>query len=182
MVPPTEIRIKTRLETLILDENHFRTKSWARMATLIAMSKNLRHLSLRQCTIEDEAFQGITDVLLLTRHLRRLDVTSNMITDVSILEYGLVSLLTHSICPPITDLLLESNMISSVGAEMIFKALANSGTIERVSLADNRITDEFVVWLYRHLKSQRLEKMRVSLTQVDLHDNGLTSDLNRVKD
>jgi len=73
-------------------------------------------------------------------------------------------LLIHQMCPPITDLVLESNMITSAGAEAIFNGIANSTKIERINLGDNRITDEFVVWLGRHLKTLRLEKKRFSLT------------------
>jgi hypothetical protein len=55
-------------------------------------------------------------------------------------------------------------MITSAGAEAIFNGIANSTKIERINLGDNRITDEFVIWLGRHLKTLRLEKKRFSLT------------------
>lgn len=95
VVPPVLLLIKTRLETIVLDDNQLRQRSWGRLATLIAMSKSLKHLSLRKCLMDDEMFAGICDVMLLTRKLEKLDMTNNRITDDSIVSFGLVDLAHH---------------------------------------------------------------------------------------
>jgi hypothetical protein len=46
-----------------------------------------------------------------------------------------------------------------------------------VNLADNRLTDEFVIWLQRFLKNHRQELGRHNLTQIDLHGNALSVDM-----
>lgn len=121
-MPPHELTIRTKLETLILDDNHVRTKAWGRFATLIAMCRSLKVLSMRNCAVEDTTFAGICDVLILTRRLQKIDMTRNRITDKSILQQGLVDLLKHNLCPPLEEILLESNMITSEGAIQIIKS------------------------------------------------------------
>lgn len=175
VVPPHELTIRTKLETLILDDNHVRTKAWGRFATLIAMCRSLKVLSMRNCAVEDTTFAGICDVLILTRRLQKIDMTRNRITDKSILQQGLVDLLKHNLCPPLEEILLESNMITSEGAIQIIKSCQRS--VEKVNLADNRLSDDFIVFLQRFLKSQRLERRLAHLIQIEVHDNGLTCDV-----
>jgi hypothetical protein len=80
-------------------------------------------------------------------------LSQNLITDKSIIDHGFVELCESMICPPIRELILESNMITSIGAELMFNGLKNLDKIEHINLADNRITDEFVNWLNLYLKS-----------------------------
>lgn len=63
-----------------------------RLATFICMSKNLRVLSLRNCLLDDESFKLICDRMFGLKHLHKLDVSENRLTDDSI-ENGLITIM-----------------------------------------------------------------------------------------
>ena len=52
----TDVKVRTRLEELILDKNRMRPLSIARLATLVGLSRNLKTLSLKTCGIDDVCF------------------------------------------------------------------------------------------------------------------------------
>ena len=52
----TDVKVRTRLEELILDKNQMRPLSIARLATLVGLSRNLKTLSLKTCGIDDVCF------------------------------------------------------------------------------------------------------------------------------
>ena len=161
-----------------MDDNRLRVKSWQRLATLLAMSFNLREVSLRSCSLDDTAFLGITKVLPYVSKLTKLDVTYNRISDVSLCDpQGLVHLLPKQICPPFEYLGFESNHITDKAAEALVIALQKCKSISRLNLSANQVTDEFAFWLGRYLKSQRLERNKFHLTRIDLQYNGLTANL-----
>ena len=178
VVPPQDLQVRTRLETLILDDNKLRVKSWQRLATFLAMSFNLREVSLKSCGIDDTAFLGISKVLPYVSKLTKLDMTYNRISDFSLCNpEGLIQLLTKKSCPPFEYLGFESNHITDKAAESLIIALQKSKSINRLNLSANQITDEFAIWLGRYLKTQRLERNKYLLTRIDLQHNGLTSNL-----
>lgn len=76
-----ECKIMTRLTSLTLDENRMRPQSIARLATLIGLSRRLECLSLKSCAIDDNSFNMICDRMPLTKHLHKIDLTNNILTD-----------------------------------------------------------------------------------------------------
>ena len=76
-----ECKIMTRLTSLTLDENRMRPQSIARLATLIGLSRRLESLSLKSCGIDDNSFNMICDRMPLTKHLHKIDLTNNILTD-----------------------------------------------------------------------------------------------------
>lgn len=50
-----------RLKSFIIDDNQLRPKTLGRLATFVAMSKDLEHLSMRNCAIEDACFTLVCD-------------------------------------------------------------------------------------------------------------------------
>lgn len=174
VVPPIEIVLMTRLQSLTLDDNALKEKGMARLATFVCMCKYLQTLSLRNCMIEDSCFSLLCDRLFGFKLLSKIDVSDNRITDISI-ENGLCELLISAMPPPLTEIVLATNMISNTGAQLLFESLALSEIISSVNLSDNRLDNEFVIWLQRLLKNHRLNLLNksVSLTSVILTENGL---------
>jgi len=62
----------------------------------------------------------------------------------------------------------------------MFEALLRSVCIVHVGLAETRLNEEFGVWLTHHLKTARKEYNSSSLTQIDLHGNGMSTCLSSV--
>ncbi len=57
--------------------------------------------------------------------------------------------------PPIVDLNLQSNLLTSKGCEELFQFIATT-KISKINLGNNLMANDFGVWLSRHLKDQRI--------------------------
>lgn len=88
----------------------------------------------------------ICDRLVYLKHIQKIDLSQNRITDLSI-DNGLSTLMSSKVHPPFTEMVLNSNQITGEGAQLLFESLAECKTIQHVNLADNRVNDEFVIWL-----------------------------------
>jgi Ran GTPase-activating protein (RanGAP) involved in mRNA processing and transport len=75
---------RTRLRSLVLDENLIRPLSVARLAQFIGISTKLTSLSLRSCGIDDNCLSLICNRIVYLRELQKMDFTDNRITDLSI--------------------------------------------------------------------------------------------------
>jgi hypothetical protein len=78
--------------------------SIARLATFVGISNSLRTLSLRSCAIDDESFILICERIPFTKHLSKIDITDNFITDYSV-ENGLASLIECVLAPPLKEII-----------------------------------------------------------------------------
>lgn len=112
----------------------------------------------------------------MTRKLQHIDFTDNQISDASILN-SFAPLMLTEVKPKLISVILTKNLITDLGAEAIFTSFIQLKTITHVSLADNRITDEFLVWLHKFLKDSRVEHNHTSLTSIDLSNNAFTKSL-----
>ena len=131
-----------------------RPLSIARLATLVGISTHLKSLSLKSCGLDDVSFQTLCERFPMTKRLQKIDFTDNQITDVSI-ENGFTDLILCALKPPLTHIIFTQNKISGKGGEALFTCLIESKTVEHVSLAENKINDEFAIWLQRFLKEAR---------------------------
>ena len=93
------------------------------------------------------------------------------------IEEGFSFLMQCVLKPPLTHITFTQNQITNKGGEALFNCLLSSSTIEFVSLAENRVNDEFSMWLQRFIKEARIEHNHASITQIELQDNGLTKGL-----
>jgi hypothetical protein len=66
--------------------------------------------------------------------------------------------------PPLTHITLAQNQITNKGGEALFNCLLSTSTIEFLSLAENRVNDEFSMWLQRFIKDARIEHNHASIT------------------
>lgn len=171
----------TQLVNFTLDNNQLRVKSAGRIAALISMSRQLQNISLRNCSIEDACFTSLCNEITNHKFLKKMDMCNNRITDTSI-KSG-IAYIMNGLCkkPPLADLQLASNMITGEGAQYLMESLVNCSTIQRVNLANNQLSDEFVIWLQMFLRNNRLYNKINNPTQIDLQDNGLLADLSKVK-
>ena len=134
-----------------------RKESFSRLACFIVMCPKLINLSLKSCAIEDQCLALLSDRFLHLKHLQKLELSQNRLTDLSI--NNSLSLLMYSpMRPPFTDLILSSNSITVQGAQSLFNSISCCRFIKRVSLDDNRIDDEFVIWLQRFLRNREDNK------------------------
>lgn len=86
--------LRTALETLILDDNQLRLKSCGRLATLLAISRNIRHIQLRNCSIEDQCITLLCEQMLNHQRIRVLKLEQNRITDLG-LSKGIAMMIGH---------------------------------------------------------------------------------------
>lgn len=104
-MPVMEIQYRTKLHSLTLNDNALRERSMIRLATFICMSRNLRSLSLKNCSIDDECFNLICDRMFGLKFLSKLDMTENRLTDEAV-ENGLLMIMQSGIPTPLTELML----------------------------------------------------------------------------
>ena len=163
---------KSRLKSIVLNENLMKSSSVARLSSFLGISYNLKSISLRSCSLEDNSIKLICERLIAIKHLSKLDLTDNRLTDSSIID-SLTPLIEGGMCPPFSQLLLSQNNITSKGAQSLFTALLRSRSIIHVGLADTRLNEEFGIWLARHLKIARKEHDSYTISQIDLSGNGI---------
>lgn len=106
---------KSRLRSIVLNENFMRSISVARLSSFIGISYNLKSISLRSCSLDDSGLKLICERLIAIKYLSKLDLTDNRLTDACIID-SVAPLMEGGMCPPFTQLLFSHNNITSKGA------------------------------------------------------------------
>jgi len=106
---------KSRLRSIVLNENLMRSMSVARLSSFLGVSYNLESISLRSCSLEDQSLKLICERLVAIKNLKKLDCSDNRLTDACIIE-SLAPLIEGGMCPPFMQLNFSQNNITSKGA------------------------------------------------------------------
>jgi lipopolysaccharide biosynthesis glycosyltransferase len=85
---------------------------------------------------------------------------------------GLEMLGQSGVFPPITELHLQGNQLTSSGCKQLFLFIAQT-KVSKINLNNNLVSNDFATWLSTHLKEQRLEHSNYKLECISLADNGI---------
>jgi Ran GTPase-activating protein (RanGAP) involved in mRNA processing and transport len=133
---------------------------------LIITCKGVINLHLNNCNLQDNACNWLfLKAFIQTKRLHKLDLSHNHISDAGCewISEGFKNRV------PLESLSLSSNFISGSGAKKIFTSLVDNRTLKNIKLNDNKLNDDFAVWLGRYIKVLREEYNSFNLVTIGVH-------------
>ena len=185
----------TNLQELYLSNNYLQSDGIVTLFNRMSNISKLTHLDISSNKITDEAAGDITVFLLQNNNLKVLDLSNNLIQETGArtifgktnTNFGLKILnisgnaLDDEAASIIATFLsqnrsleeidLSKNYLEAVGAMKIFKAIQNCPNILKVSMSNNRITDDAGVGIAVVLSTD------IKLREVDLDCNLLSAEM-----